>query len=199
MDDVKTVGSVGTDLYAEQAKDVSEMRNALLSFNKKDPNAAKKAIQNVTILRVYHQMERIVKFTEMMDKLEDRVYQSIDAKLEDSDPDDSELYFTLIPIQERLQHMMIESHKLLEPYLSFDQLANFEVPVVDDPGQSFASMLLDQESREKVRTSAQEVLAAIASLDKSDVSNQPKEANTAIQDKASEVLAELDESDGDSN
>lgn len=78
-------------LYAAQCNDVEAMRNQLLTFNKTDPNAARKAIQNVTLLRVYHQLERIVRFTEMMDKIEDRIYQSIDAKLTNSDPDDDSL------------------------------------------------------------------------------------------------------------
>lgn len=188
MDDVKTVGSVATDLYAEQAKHVQSMRTELVSFQKNDPAAAFKAIKNITILRVYHQLSRIVKYTELMDRLEDRIYESINMKLDNADPDDEDIYFTLIPIQERLQRMMIESHKLLEPYLNLEQLATFEVPQQQDPSQAFTSMILDQESREKVRTSAQELLAAIATLDE-----VPTQEDTAsVQSKAAEALAKLD-------
>lgn len=188
-DDAKTVGSVGTDLYAEQARDVEQMRQALLTFRKDDPNSARKAIQNVTLLRVYHQLERIVRYTDMMDQIEDRIYQSIQAKLDNTDPEDEDIYYTLIPIQERLQKMMVESHKLLEPYLNFEQLSTFDIPVNEDPSQAFASMILDQESREKVRTSAQELLAAISSLDSVD---QAAAASDAVKNKAQEALAQLE-------
>ena len=185
-DNAKTVSSnIGTDLYAEQTRDVQNMRNALLSFRKDDPNAARKAIQNVVLLRVYHQLERIVRYTDLIDRVEDHIYQSIEAKLSEADPDDPELFYTLIPIQERLQKTMIESHKLLEPYLNMEQLSTLEVPVAEDPSQAFASMILDQESREKVRTSAQELLAAIATLDQVD--------QQTVQSKAAEALAELEE------
>ena len=135
LEDSKTVTSATTtdlDLYAEQTRDVEAMRASLLKFRKDDPNAARKAMQNITILRVYHQLERIVRYTSMIDKIEDRIYQSIDAKLDNSDPDDDSLWQTLIPIQERLQKMMIESHKLLEPYLNIEQLTALDVPKEED-------------------------------------------------------------------
>ena len=194
MDEPKTVGGVGTDLLVEQTRDVSAMRDTLISFNKTDPNAVRKAMQNVTLLRVYHQLERIVRYTDLIDRIEDSIYQSIDAKLDSSDPSDPELYFSLIPIQERLQRMMVESHKLLEPYLNMEQLATFDVPVAEDPSQAFASMILDQESREKVRTSAQELLAAISALDGTSVDAESKEA---VKSKAAEALAQIEDNSED--
>lgn len=189
MSDVsKTVTSTTSlDLLSEQAKDVENMRRALVSFDKTNPSAARKAIQNVTLLRVYHQLERIVRYTELIDKLEDRIYQSIDMKLMNSDPDDEDIYFTLIPIQERLQKMMIDSHKLLEPYLAMEQLAALEVPQQEDPANSFTSMLLEQESREKVRTGVQQLMSIINTFD-----TAAKEVDTqSVQSKAQEVLSKL--------
>ena len=191
-DELKTVDSTTSlDLYSEQAKDVAAMRTSLLNFKKTDPNAGRKAIQNVTILRVYHQLERIVRYTEMIDKIEDRIYQSIDLKLANSDPDDEDLYFTLIPIMERLQKMMIESHKLLEPYLEMEKLAALEVPQDNDPTTSFTAMLMEQESREKVRTGVQELMAIINTFDSSssDVSDEDKKEQ--VQNKAQEALNNL--------
>lgn len=185
MSDTKTVSS-STDLLVEQAKDVANMRHSLLHFDKSDPSSARKAIQNVTILRLYHQLERIVKYTELIDKLEDRIYQSIEMKLMNSDPDDEDLYYTLIPIQERLQKMMIESHKLLEPYLELEQLSALEVRTEEDPSTSFTSMILDQESRERVRTGVQEIMAVLDTVDE-----RPKDTS-AVQSKAQEALAELE-------
>ena len=179
----------GTSLYAAQCSDVSRMRELLLTFNKNDPKAGLKACQNITLLRVYHQLERIVRFTEMIDKIEDRIYQSIDAKLANSDPDDETMWLTLIPIAERLQKVMVESHKLLEPYLNVEQLSALEVPVEEDPTKSFTTMILDQESREKVRTGVQSLLAVINTLD-SEQRNQ-SEVQSKVQSEAQKALAEL--------
>ena len=194
MSDVaKTVsGRTSLDLFNEQVHDVDSMRRNLLSFDKSDPNAARKAIQNVTLLRVYHQLERIVRYTEMIDRLEDRIYQSIDAKLLNSDPDDADLYLQLIPIQDRLQKMMIESHKLLEPYLAMEQLAALNVPKDEDPANSFTSMLLEQESREKVRTGVQQLMAIINTIDSTAVEVK-EDAKGTVQSKAQEVLAKITE------
>ena len=182
-------------LFTAQCNDVEKMRDCLLSFNRNDPNAARKAIQNVTLLRVYHQLERIVRFTEMLDRLEDRIYQSIDAKLANSDPDDETLWLTLIPIMERLQKTMVESHKLLEPYLNVEQLSALEVPQEQDPATSFTSMILDQESREKVRTGVQELLSVIHRLDDAALiqsqSEGQSEGQSKVQSEAKLVLAEL--------
>lgn len=195
MDEAKTVGAPDDlSLLVDRANLVSGMRSSLLSFNKSDPAAATKAIRNVTLLRVYHQVERIVKYTEMCDKIEDRMYQSIDAKLDNTDPDDDGLWFTLLHVQEKLQKIMIESHKLLEPYLNVEQLSAFEIPNDQpDPSDSFTTMILDQESREKVRTSAQQVLAAISALE-SLPEEQQKEEILTVQNKAQEALAELENS-----
>ena len=199
MSDVsKTVtATTSLDLLSEQTKDVENMRRALVSFDKTDANAARKAIQNVTLLRVYHQLERIVRYTDLIDKLEDRIYQSIDMKLANSDPDDEDLYFTLIPIQERLQKMMIESHKLLEPYLAMEQLAALEVPQQEaDPANSFASMLLEQESREKVRTGVQELMSIINTIDTT-AKAEPQAQVESVQSKAQEALSKLSSSDSE--
>lgn len=176
-------------LFASQCDDVQQMRNAMLGFNKTDVNAARKAIQNVTLLRVYHQLKRIIRFTEMLDKLEDRIYQSIDSKLDKSDPDDDSMFLTLIPIQERLMHSMIESHKLLEPYLKLEQLAPLEVPQSEDPTQSFTTMIMEQESRERIRTGVQSLLNVINTFDatakevtdKESVQNEAQKALEALQ------------------
>lgn len=199
MSDVsKTVtATTSLDLLSEQTKDVENMRRALVSFDKTDANAARKAIQNVTLLRVYHQLERIVRYTDLIDKLEDRIYQSIDMKLANSDPDDEDLYFTLIPIQERLQKMMIESHKLLEPYLAMEQLAALEVPQQEaDPANSFASMLLEQESREKVRTGVQELMSIINTIDTT-AKAEPQAQVESVQSKAQEALSKLSSSESE--
>lgn len=172
MDDSKTVSSdMLSDLYINQTKDVANMRSSLLSFNKKDPNSAKQALQNITVLRVYHQLSRIIRYTETMDKIEDKMYESINATLDDMDEYDPKTWSILLNLQSKLQQSMIESHKLLEPYLNMEALSVVEMqPNEEDPSKTFTAMILDQTSREKVRTSAQEVLAAITAA-------EDKEAN----------------------
>lgn len=161
MEHVETVSTGLVDIYAKQCEDVSKMRTSLLMFNENDPISTKRAMQNITVLRVYHQMARIIRFTEMLDKIEDKMYSAIDNTLDDMDEYDEGTWIKLVSLQERLQRSMIESHKLLEPYLDFTQLSVIESNPVQDSPNAFASMMLNQESREKLRSSAQQVIAEL--------------------------------------
>ena len=147
------------DLYASQCNDVEAMRSSLLSIDRRDPNSARKAMQNITILRVYHQMSRIIRYTNLMDKLEDKMYQSIESQIDALSPDDEDSWRILLNLQTKLQENMIQSHKLLEPYLNFDSLNTIEIQSSDESGDSY--IVLNQDSREKLRTSAQQVLEAL--------------------------------------
>ena len=148
----------------KQKQDVSMMRNILMTMNTSDPNSVKVAMNNITVMRVYHQISRIIKYTEQMDKIEAKLYASIDASLENMVDSDPRTWLMLLNIQERLQKIMIDSHKLLEPYLDLKELTYVEV-TAEDPGDSFAKALLDQESREKLRNSAQAILSSLSDLD----------------------------------
>lgn len=182
-------------LFVQQTNDVQSMRDQLMTFNRRDPAAARKALQNVTLLRVYHQLERIVRYTDMMDRIEDSIYQSIDMKLQNADPYDEDLCYKLIPLAERLEKMMIDSHKLLEPYLNFEQLNALEVEPEQDPANSFTSMLLEQESREKVRTGVQQLMEIINTFDSpaKDTPSNQSEPKSEVQSKAQEALSKLKE------
>ena len=189
MYETKTVSS-DIDLYVNQCKDVANMRASLLSFNKSDPNSARRALQNITVLRVYHQISRIIRYTELIDKIEDKMYESINMDLEAMDSMDPSTWRTLLALQTKLQAAMIESHKLLEPYLNLETMTSVEVMPPDDPNDSFTTMILDQQSREKIRTSAQEVLSAIAKV-------QVEEDEEAVQEtteKETEETATSEES-----
>lgn len=167
MDDSKTVRSdtleeinVIDPLYGKQQKDVANMRASLLACNENDPQSTRIALHNITVMRVYHQLSRIIRYTDMMDKLEDKLYESIDKSLDEMDTDNPSTWLTLLGIQEKLQKCMIESHKLLEPYLSIEDFA--EMQTIEVPQQqSFGAMIMEQESRDKLRESAQAVLAAL--------------------------------------
>jgi len=168
MAESKTVTSNLVDIYAQQLQDVANMRTSLLAFDRTDPLAAKKALQNVTILRIHHQLSRIVRYTEVMDKLEDKLYSAMDHTIDELDEYDENTWKVLMTMQSRLQTAMIESHKLLEPYLNMESLAVVDVPATEDPQDSFAAMILNQESREKLRTQAQAVIAMLSEGDKSE-------------------------------
>lgn len=148
-----------TELFVNQCNDVEAMRASLLSIDRRDPNSARKAMQNITILRVYHQMSRIIRYTNIMDKLEDKMYQSIESQIDALSPDDEDSWRILLNLQTKLQENMIQSHKLLEPYLNFDSLNTIEIQSPEESGDSYT--VLNQDSREKLRTSAQQVLEAL--------------------------------------
>ena len=153
------------DYRVAQMSITEEMRKNLACFDKRDPISAKKALQNVTVLRIHHQLSRIVRYTEVIDKLEDKLYTAMDHAIDEMDECDADTWKVLMTMQSRLQQTMIESHKLIEPYLNMDSLAVIDVPTVEDPQNSFASMILNQESREKLRTQAQAVIAMLSEGD----------------------------------
>lgn len=139
-------------LITRQREDVSEMRTSLLSCNVgNDPRAIKVALSNITILRIYHQLNRLIRYTEMIDKIEEKMYQSMERSLNTSDPN----WVMLMGMQDGLQKLMIDSNKLLKPYM--DMLKDYnisEIPVV----QSDNSTTLDYKARDSVRSKAQEIL-----------------------------------------
>ena len=168
MEPIKTVdGEIQeTDpLLRKQKEDVSRMRASLLSLATYG-DTAKIAMQNITVLRVSHQLGRIIRYTEMMDKIENKLYEAIDNTLQTVDTYDMSGLLTLIGIQERLQESMIKSHKLLEPYLDMSKL---DVVTIDNVGVAPNSeiTILSKESRNKLRVSAQQVLAALNNEDAS--------------------------------
>ena len=65
-------------------------------------------------------------------------------------------------IQSQLQKTMIESQQLLEPYLHSELFESIQIPDINAE-HSTSNMLLDAESRQKLRDSATAVLAALES------------------------------------
>lgn len=146
----------------KQKQLAADMRDELLSCNSmSSPNSVSRSMQNILVMRIYHQIARIIKFTEQMDKIEQKLYDSIDASLENIDTSNVSSLMLLMSIQEKLQKIMIDSQKLLDPYLNIKELTYVEIPQ-QESSNSFAKSLLDQESREKLRNSAQALLAALS-------------------------------------
>lgn len=147
-------------LLKEQQAQVNQMRATLLSCNKSDPASAKLAIQNITVMRIYHQISRMIRFTDMMDRLEDKLYASIEANLAEMDEFDPNTMLMLTKIQSQLQETMIESQKLLQPYLDMDITAFTPIQEAT-PADSFAATIISKESRNNIRNGAQAVLTEL--------------------------------------
>lgn len=173
--DIETVKSstdvdITDPLYAKQKEDVAKMRASLLLCNT-DASLTKKAMQNISVLRIYHQMSRIIRYLDLMDKLEDKLYKSIDYMVDTCDITQTSTWIQLMRIQETLQKNMIDSQKLLAPYTNmvspemFDELELFTVE--DNPTNS----LLDSDKRESLRIAATSLLAEINQLESDDITD----------------------------
>ena len=167
MDDfVETVGgqvivenNKKNPLTVVQNESISRMRNALLSLSIEDSTSVKTTIQQITVLRIYHQLVRIVKYLDIMDKLEDKLYESIDAQLMTMDAYDSSTMQELLLVQASLQKSMIESHKLLQPYLEIENLSIGEL--MPDTTTDAKTSIIPETSREKLRIAAQTLLSEL--------------------------------------
>lgn len=169
MTDLKTVedsdcSRIQNPLLTFQKEGVERMRTSLLSCTLENSNDAKAAIQQVTVLRIYHQISRIIRYLDLMDKLEDKLYESIEYTIDTSPAGNPSTWFQLLRIQEILQKNMIESHKLLQPYMD---LTDFTIPELVNSQRSAdpETMLIPSESRDKLRTSAQAILVELEAGD----------------------------------
>lgn len=168
MADIKTFDGTVTPsdpLIAKQKKDVAEMRASLLCCGD-DPYTTKAALQKITILRIYHQMSKVIRFLEMMDKIEAKLYESLDYTLESMDVESPTSWLVLMKMQNQLQDNMIESHKMLQPYLDMLNSAENFVDVYEQE-QIPENSILSQDSRDRLRIAAQSVLENLDELDAS--------------------------------
>ena len=169
-DEPKTVGEVGDvsefdsglvdPLFREQTEQANQMRSALLTCRKNDITSAKVALQNIAVLQVYHQVARIIRFTEMMDRLEDKLYASIDANLAQMDKFDPATMLMLTKVQADMMKTMVLSKEVLQPFTDID-LDKIAPPVPVDDGDSFGAAILPKESRNAIRNGAQALLTEL--------------------------------------
>lgn len=154
-------------LYSKQREDVAKMRASLLACSD-DPVTSTKALQNITVLRVYHQVSRIIRYLEMMDKIEDKLYESLDYRLDHMDIENPTAWMMLITVQEKLQRNLIESHKLLQPYLNVEEFSLQSLMPTASTASSIESgtaAVLPKSSRDKLRQSAQQILSELEKAD----------------------------------
>lgn len=159
--DIKTVDDSNTliidDLYQRQQENASKMRTALLAAFDDTGISTRQAIQGITGMRIYHQLMRIIRYTQLMDKLEEKLYESIEYSIDSSQASDPSTWMGLLSIQERLQKSMIESHKLLQPYLNIQELSAVDLSE-PEPDLNPTSQILTPEDRDKIRSNAQAVI-----------------------------------------
>lgn len=166
-DELKTVGATDDNisayidpLTAKQKSHTDEMRSALLACNFGDITSTKSALQYVTLRRILHQVERIIKYTELMDRLEDKLYDTIDQNLAQMDEYDPNTMMLLLKVQSQLQTSMIESQKLLQPYMEMD-ITVYAQPQAEDTQDSFMANIIPQASRNTIRNGAQALLTEL--------------------------------------
>lgn len=155
MIDLKTVEDLTPidPLISKQKQDVAKMRTSLLACDS-DPKYASSALRNIAVLQVYHQISRIIKYTEMCDRIEDAVYTKLETKLQDST---TSLEYLLV-VQEKLQKLLVDSQKLLAPYLDMSEFIDQATAINEDTSEAQVTVNLDVVKREKLRTSAKQVL-----------------------------------------
>lgn len=160
----KTVGDMDTrdPLLRKQKEDVARMRTSLLLCSSDDLTSAASAISNITVLRIYHQISRIIRYLELMDKIEEKMYMSMEAAVDNVIDGDSSAWIVLMKMQERLQKNMIESHKLLEPYINISEAVK-TVSVQAEVIPESTVDILDSGDRDRLRIAAQTILSEIES------------------------------------
>ena len=152
-------------LVSKQKEDIAKMRTSLLSCYT-NAKLASNAIRNITVLQVYHQLNRIIRYTEICDKLESKLYEKIDVYL-DSNGVNNDIFTmnTLLNMQERLQKLIIDSNKILSPYLDMTQYIDSINAQADSEEMEYndasITINLDATKREKLRTSAKTVLSEL--------------------------------------
>ena len=181
VDDSKTFGD--HDRYnpvsSLRKETVARMETALLSVSLDNPSESAIAIKQVTILRVYHQVIRIIQYLDLMDKLETKLYDAIDTELEFNECDSNFARLSrLLAIQEKLQKSIIESNKLLAPFLEMDQYPAFESinSIIPAEAQVFD---VSSSKRNELRENASAILKDLKKL---------RESNSSEEDTSDERL-----------
>lgn len=166
-------------LLKEQKNQIDQMRSILLSFDHRDMNSAKRAMQNITVLRIYHQVARMIKFTEMMDILEDKLYESMIANIGQMDSYDPATLLLLSKVQSQLQETMVQSQQLLKPYFDLDISTIAPPPEIEET--SFGVSIISKESRNNIRNGAQALLTELRKANP-DLPQEPADDRNADQE-----------------
>jgi hypothetical protein len=162
MSDVNTFDSSSTPnpTYEQQKQGVSKMREALLA-SADGTMTVSTAMQRVTALRIFHQMNRVIQYTEMMDKLEAKLYEAMDFAITATDITNRHDMLILVGLQERLQKNFLDSQKMLQPYIEMGEAFKNYVEYTED-NDILKDQLASPDGREHIRIAAQRVIKQLA-------------------------------------
>ena len=182
-DEPKTVGGVdNTDvsltnpLLIAQINQAAEMRTSLLACTTTDLRSAKSALQNIAVLQIYHQVARIIRFTEQMDRWEDKLYDSMDMCIGGMDSADPATLMLMLKVQGDLYKAMVISQDLLKPYVDID-LEAIAPPRDINEETSFGAAILPRESRTVIRNGAQALLTELRRTENLPVNEDTNDGN----------------------
>lgn len=142
-----------------QREDTAKMRSSLLCCSGESSSLVKQALNNITVIRVYHELTRIIRYTELMDKLEAKMYDSMEYNIEHLDMKSSATWAMLMGMQANLQKSMENSYKLLKPYLTLSKTDITSITSAVDT--NVEAVPLDTKSRDSIRATAQHILALL--------------------------------------
>lgn len=133
---------------------VKKMEDEIQVFNSQ-------SLQRIVVLQLYHQVNRIIKYLDLMDNLEDKLYESIEYQIGSSDIEDG--WVLLLKIQSKLQENMIESQKLLKPYIDIVTVDDkiFDIQAYGTEVKNEVSVIT-AESRESIRRNAKDLLKKLS-------------------------------------
>ena len=170
MDDLEiyptySVDSDPTPIQKAMTESTERMQTALLSASMDAPNEVVGAMRQVTLLRAHHQVMRIVQFLQLMDKLEAKMYESIDMDMSTMDLSDPDSWKTLLLLQTKLQENIVNSNKLLTPFLEMDKYPIFnEMANASDVDVTIVDGELTPSKRNQLRENAESILAELEEL-----------------------------------
>ena len=89
--------------------------------------------------------------------IEEKLYDSVNRLIDRSDPDSIMTMNMLLNVQERMQKLLIESNKILSPFLDMTQyIESIDSSVIDEDPERVVK--LDATKRENLRNAANKVL-----------------------------------------
>ena len=147
-------------LIFEQKEQANLMRKSLLTCRTGTISNAKIALQNIAVLQIYHEVARIIRFIEVMDRLEDKIYDSIDMNIGGMESADPATMLMLVKVQGDLYKTMAMSQELLKPYMNIDLEAIAPMKDVNED-IPFGVAIIPKESRTAIRNGAQALLTEL--------------------------------------
>ncbi len=163
-------------LIFEQKEQANLMRKSLLTCRTGTISNAKVALQNIAVLQIYHEVARIIRFIEVMDRLEDKIYDSIDMNIGGMESADPATMLMLVKVQGDLYKTMAMSQELLKPYMNIDLEAIAPMKDVNED-IPFGVAIIPKESRNVIRNGAQALLTELRNAEKPSQENEATETD----------------------